>query len=85
MADFAQPLLQGGEAALNQLLGEGGTSAGSSASPAGSTPALSGSAQPQAPNNGQGVPPVIPVNYVPWAIAGAVLLSVLVFVVVARK
>lgn len=70
---------------MNDLLGAGGTSAGASATPAATTPALSGSAQPQAQTNGQATVAAKPINYIPWAIGGAVLLTVLIAVLVTRK
>lgn len=84
MADLGTTLLQAGEASLNSLLGAGGTSSGASATPAATTPALTGSAQAQAPANGQGVVATKPINYLPYALAGAVLLGVLIFVAVKK-
>jgi hypothetical protein len=67
------------EDALDDLLGGSATLSSGAQSPAGSTPPLSGSAQPQAPANGQGVTAKSPVNYVPWVAGGFVLLSIIIF------
>ncbi len=60
-----------------------GTASGAAQSPAGSTPPLSGANQPQAPNPGQGVASVNPVNLTPWLFAAILLMGVIILA--ARK